>query len=70
MSNKREFETVLKWIAVVILAIVAIKVVFIALALGTYLLFRVLPIVLLVWIVYKVVQWARDSNGNGTTTPV
>jgi len=72
MSNKSSFETVLKWIVVVILAIVALKVVFtilgIAFFLGGVLLFRVLPLVLLVWIVYKVVQWLGDSNGSSSTT--
>jgi len=67
MSDKSSFETVLKWIVVAIVVVVALKVVLIALALGGFLLFRLLPLILLVWIVYKVVKWLGNSNGNGSS---
>jgi hypothetical protein len=69
MSERNDFETVLKWAVVVILAIVALKVLAtvlgIAFVLGGILLFRVLPLVLLAWAVYKAVQWltGRPSDG-------
>ena len=69
MSEKSSFETILKWVVLVILAVVALKVAFtvvgIAVALGGFLLFRILPLVLLVWLVWKLIEWIRDRNGNG-----
>jgi hypothetical protein len=35
----------------------------VAFVLGGVLLFKVLPLVLLVWLVMKLVQWLRGSNG-------
>lgn len=71
MSERSDFETVLKWAVVVILAIVALKVLAtvlgIAFVLGGFLLTRVLPLVLLVWAVYKIVQWLGSSRGSGST---
>lgn len=73
MSEKSSFETILKWIVLVILAVVALKVAFtvlgIAMALGGVLLFRILPLVLLVWLVWKLIEWIRDRNGNGGVDP-
>lgn len=70
MSEKSDFETILKWAVIVILAIVALKVVAallgIAFVLGGFLLTRVLPLVLLVWAVYKVVQWLGRPKDAGT----
>ena len=72
MSNgKSDFETILKWVVVVILAIAALKVVAavlgIAFFLGGVLLFRVLPLVLLVWLVFKAVEWLRgDRSGSSS----
>ncbi|HYJ79398.1 MAG TPA: hypothetical protein VEW03_07360 [Longimicrobiaceae bacterium] len=67
MSEKTSIETILKWIVLVILAMVAIKVVFtvlgLAVALGGFLLFRILPLVLLVWLAVKLVEWLRERNG-------
>jgi F0F1-type ATP synthase assembly protein I len=61
MSEKSDFETILKWVVMVILAIVALKVLAtvlgIAFLLGGFLLTRVLPLIVLVWVVLKVVQW-------------
>ena len=72
MSDKSSFETALKWVVVVILAIVALKVVFTVLGLaffiGGFLLFRVLPLVLVVWAVVKVVQWLREKNGGAAAS--
>jgi hypothetical protein len=65
--NESGLERVLKWIVIVILAVVALKIVFsvfaIAWLVGGALLTKVLPIVLLVWLVMKLVQWWRDRNG-------
>jgi len=74
MSDKSSFETFLKWAVVVILAIAALKVVLavlgIAWVLGAFLLFRVLPLVLVVWGIVKLVQWLKGDRGSpaGTST--
>lgn len=71
MSERNDFETVLKWVVVVILAIVALKVLAtvlgLAFVLGGFLLFRVLPLVLVVWAVYKAVQWLTRPSGRGAS---
>ena len=71
-SSNSDFEKILKWVVVVILAIAALKVLAtvlgIAWFLGGVLLFRVLPLVLLVWAVLKVIEWLRGSRGAGSTT--
>jgi hypothetical protein len=72
MREKNTFETILKWAVVVILAIVALKlavtVLGIAFFAGGFLLFRVLPLVILVWIVLRIVAWFRGSNGGSGAT--
>ncbi|MBV9108073.1 MAG: hypothetical protein JO306_01545 [Gemmatimonadetes bacterium] len=66
-QGKTSLESILKWIVVVILAIVALKIVFSVLAIawmiGGVLLTRVLPLVLLVWLVLKLVEWCKGRNG-------
>jgi hypothetical protein len=73
MSEKSTFETVIKWAIIIILAIVALKIVFtvlgVAFVLGSVLLFRVLPLILLVWIVLRVVGWFRGSDGGANSAP-
>jgi len=73
MPERNSFETVLKWIVLVILAIVAIKVAIsvlgLAFFLGGFLLFKILPLVLLVWVALKLVEWFRGKNGGSTTEP-
>lgn len=74
MSDKSSFETFLKWAVVVIVAIAALKVVMavlgIAWVLGAFLLFRVLPLVLVAWGIVKLVQWLKSDRGSpaGTST--
>lgn len=72
MSERSSFETIIRWTIVVILAVAALKVVFtvlgLAFVLGGFLLFRVLPLVLLVWIGFKAVEWLRGPRG-GTAGP-
>lgn len=73
MSNgKSDFETVLKWVVIVILAFAALKVIAtvlgIAFALGGFLLFRVLPLVLVVWLVYIMIQWLRGDRGSSSSS--
>jgi hypothetical protein len=74
MSNgtSSNFETVVKWAIVIILGIAALKiaatVLGIAFFLGGFLLFRVLPLVLLAWGVYLVVQWLSGRKGSGSTS--
>lgn len=69
-NGKSTLETVLKWIVLVILAVVAMKIVFsvfaIAFVVGGVLLTKVLPLVVLVWLVLKAVEWWKSRNG---TTP-
>ncbi|MBW3570790.1 MAG: hypothetical protein KY467_06775 [Gemmatimonadetes bacterium] len=71
MTEKNNFETILKWIVVVILAFAALKILLtvmgIAFFLGGFLLFRVLPVVLVVWLIVKIVQWLGGSD-RGTST--
>jgi predicted signal transduction protein with EAL and GGDEF domain len=71
-NGRSKLETILKWIVLVILAVVALKVVFSVFALawlvGGILLTKVLPLVLLVWLVLKVVEWWKSRNGG--TPPV
>ncbi len=72
MSSNSNFETVVKWIVVVILAIVALKVIAtvlgIAFFLGGFLLWRVLPLVLVAWLLFKVIEWLRGKNGGTSAT--
>lgn len=69
-NGKSDFETVLKWIVIVILAFAALKiaatVLGIAFVLGSFLLFRVLPLVLVVWLVVKAVQWMGGKKGSAS----
>ena len=71
MQNDSKLETILKWTVLVIAAVVALKLVFgvlaIAWVLGGVLLTKVLPLVLLVWIVLKLIEWWKSRNG---TVPV
>ena len=66
-ENGTKLENILKWIVLVIAAIVALKLVFgvlaIAWVLGSILLTKILPLVLLVWVVLKLVEWWRTRNG-------
>jgi hypothetical protein len=66
-ESRGKVETVLKWIVLVILAVVAMKIVFsvfaIAWVLGGFLLTKVLPLVVLVWLVLKAVEWWKTRNG-------
>lgn len=66
MNDKNTFETILKWTVVVILALVALRVVAtvlgIAFVLGGFLLFRVLPLVLVVWLFFKAIEWLRGKD--------
>jgi hypothetical protein len=73
MSEKNTFETAIKWAIIVILAIVALKIAFtvlgVAVFMGGFLLFRVLPLILLVWIVLRVIGWFRGSDGGADSAP-
>ncbi|HEX9935901.1 MAG TPA: hypothetical protein VGB15_02215 [Longimicrobium sp.] len=66
-NGRSNLEMILKWIVLVILAVVAMKIVFsvfaIAWVVGGVLLTKVLPLVLLVWGVIKAVEWWRTRNG-------
>ncbi|SOD03817.1 hypothetical protein SAMN05216486_11818 [bacterium JGI 053] len=66
-ENETKLERILKWIVMVIAAVVALKIVFsvfaIAWLVGGFLLTKVLPFVLLVWAVLKLVEWWRTKNG-------
>jgi hypothetical protein len=69
--NGTKLETILKWVVLVIAAVVVLKLVFgvlaVAWVLGGFLLTKVLPLVLLVWVVMKMVEWWKTRNG---TAPV
>lgn len=72
-SRNSDIENVLKWIVVVILAIVALKVVAtilgIAWFVGGFLLFKILPLVALVWVALKVWEYVRGPRGTSPTPP-
>lgn len=76
MPERSKFETILKWIVLVIVALVALRValtiLFVAAGLAKFLLFWVLPLVLLVWGIFKLIEWIRGRNGGyggGYTEP-
>lgn len=62
-NGKSGLETILKWVVMVILAVVAMKIVFsvfaIAFVVGGVLLTKVLPLVVLVWLIIKAVEWMK-----------
>ncbi len=69
------FENVIKWAVIVILAIVALKVVFtilaVAFVVGGFLLARVLPLVLLAGLVYVAWQWlSKPREGGSSADPM
>lgn len=70
-ENQTKLETILKWIVLVIAAVVALKIVFsvfaIAWLVGGFLLTKVLPLVLLVWLVLKLIEWWKTRNGTVPT---
>lgn len=72
MSEKNTFESILKWVVVVILAFAALKILLgvlsISFFLGGVLLFRVLPIVLVVWLIVKAIEWLRSDRGSSPTS--
>ncbi|HEX8393485.1 MAG TPA: hypothetical protein VF665_14170 [Longimicrobium sp.] len=72
MEERSNFETVLKWVVIGILAIVAVKIALtvlgIAIGLAGFLLFTVLPLVLVVWLVIKAVQWLGRPKDGGYPT--
>jgi membrane protein YdbS with pleckstrin-like domain len=67
-NGSSSVETILKWIVLIILAVVALKIVFgvfaIAWVIGGALLTKVLPIVVLIWLIIKGVEWLKDRNGS------
>lgn len=70
MNDKTSFETFLKWAVVVILAVAALKILATVLGLawllGGFLLFRVLPLILLVWGFMKLIEWWKRDRGAPT----
>jgi hypothetical protein len=66
-ENSTKLERILKWIVLVIAAVIVLKLAFGVLALawvlGGFLIFKILPLVLLVWVVLKLVEWWRTRNG-------
>jgi hypothetical protein len=72
MSEKNTFETILKWTVIVILALVALRVVAtvlgLAFVLGGFLFFRVLPLVLLVLLAFKAIEWLRGNDRGSQST--
>jgi hypothetical protein len=70
--GKSKFETFVKWAIVIIVAFALLKVVGtmlgIAWLLGGFLFFRVLPLVLVAWAVYAVVQWLFGRNGSSSSS--
>jgi hypothetical protein len=73
VSRNNDFENVLKWIVIVILAVAALKVLVtllgIAWLVGGFLLFRILPLVLFVWLVVKAWEYFRGPRGTSPAPP-
>jgi hypothetical protein len=72
MSDKLSFNTIIKWVIVAVLVIVALNVIAtvlnVAFALGGFLLFRVLPLVLLAWLLLKGLEHLRNRDGGAPET--
>ncbi len=72
MSDKLSFNTIIKWVIVAILVIVALNVIAtvlnVAFALGGFLLFRVLPLVVLAWLLLKGLEYLRNRDGGAPET--
>lgn len=71
-SSNNTFEAILKWSIVIILAIVALKVVAavlnIAFFVGWVLLWKVIPLVVVAWLILKAIEWLRGKNGDSATS--
>lgn len=66
MEDKSLLSTLLTWLVAGILVIVAIKVVFVLLGITMALvgiLFKILPLVLAVWLAVQVYRWFRGPRG-------
>jgi hypothetical protein len=73
-SSNDTLATILKWAVVIVLGIVALKVIAtllnIAFFVGWVLLWRVVPLVIVIWVIYTVIEWLRGRNGGaGTQAP-
>ena len=71
-SSNNTFEAILKWSIVIILAIVALKVVAavlnIAFFVGWVLLWKVIPLVVVAWLILKAIEWLRGKNGGSASS--
>lgn len=69
-ENGTKLENILKWIVLVIAAVFVLKLVFGVLAtawfVGGFLLTKVLPLVVLVWLVIKLIEWWKTRNGTSS----
>lgn len=66
MEDKSLLSTLLTWLAVGVLVVIALKVVFALLGVTMFLVaiaFKLLPIVLAVWLVMVVIRWFRRDRG-------
>jgi hypothetical protein len=72
MDERNGFETVVKWFVIAILSIVALKigltVLGIAIGMAGFLLFTVLPLVLVAWLVMKLVRWMGRGGTGGPSS--
>ena len=74
-SSNDTLANILKWAVVIVLGIVALKVIAsvlnIAFFVGWILLWRVVPLVLVVWLLFTVMEWLRGKKGGtgGTQAP-
>lgn len=53
------------WAVVIIAGVVVLRLVFAALGLAVFLAFRLLPILLVAWVLYKVWKWIADKPAAG-----
>lgn len=71
-TSNNTFEAILKWAVVIILAIVALKVVAavlnIAFFVGWVLLWRVIPLVVVGWLILKAIEWLRGKKDGSTAS--
>ncbi len=60
-GGESQLGKVVFWIVVVIAALIALRLAFAAVGLVVFLAFRLLPIVVVGWILYKVWKWIADK---------
>ncbi len=56
-SNESMLGKVIFWVVVVVAALIVLRLVFAAVGIAVFLAFRLLPIVLVAWVLYRIWKW-------------